>query len=108
MHFVFGLLLTYPLRELTLRSLHVHGFWSYAIPLVSVLSLSSSYEILEAWAARIVDPELGIAFVGAQGDAWDAQKDMSLALFGAVLSLSATAVYRARTGREPWQLLHPR
>ncbi len=104
-HFAFGLLLTYPLRELARRVLHVHGFWSYGIPLVAVLSLSSGYEILESWAARIVDPELGTAFVGTQGDEWDAQKDMSLALLGAVLCMAATAAYRARTGREPWGLL---
>ena len=107
-HLAFGLLLTYPVRELTLRRLHVHRAWSYGIPLVAVLSFSASYEILEGWAARIVDPELGLAFVGAQGDPWDAQKDMSLALLGALSCLTATAVYRARTGREPWGLLAPR
>jgi putative membrane protein len=104
-HFSFGLLLTYPIRELTRRALHVHGIWSYGISLMAVLAFSSGYEILEGWAARIVDPDLGIAFVGAQGDSWDAQKDMSLALLGALCCLAATAAYRARTGREPWGLL---
>lgn len=104
-HLAFGLLLTYPLRELTRRVLHVHGLWSYGIPLLALLALSGSYEMLEAAAARVVDPELGIAFVGAQGDAWDAQKDMELAVLGAVLSLSVTASYRTATGREPWGLL---
>jgi len=107
-HFAFGLLLTYPFRELTRRVLHAHGAWSYAIPLFATLSISAGYEILEALAARVVDPELGIAFVGAQGDPWDAQKDMALALWGALLCLAATAGYRARTGREPWGLLAPR
>lgn len=106
-HFAFGLLLTYPLRELTLRRLHVHGFASYAIPLAAALALSASYEIIESWTARIVDPDLGTAFLGTQGDEWDAQKDMSLALLGAVLCLVATALYRRRYGREPWVLLAP-
>lgn len=107
-HFAFGLLLTYPFRELTLRVLHVHGAWGYALPLFAGLSLSASYEMLEAMAARIVDPELGLAFVGAQGDPWDAQKDMALALLGTVLALAAIWAYRQRTDREPWEILAPR
>ncbi|MGH0028558.1 MAG: DUF2238 domain-containing protein [Myxococcota bacterium] len=106
-HFAFGLLMTYPLRELVLRVLHVHGFWSYGLPAASILSLSATYEILEALAARIFDPELGIAFVGAQGDEWDAQWDMGLALLGAAISLVSTALYRAWRGREPWSLGAP-
>lgn len=104
-HLAFGLLLVYPLRELARRVLHLHGGWAYAVPVLAVLSLSSGYEIVESWAARIVDPELGTAFVGTQGDEWDAQKDMSLALLGALLALFATALYRRRTGREPWMIL---
>ncbi len=68
------------------------------------VGLSSGYEIIESWAARIVDPELGTAFLGTQGDEWDAQKDMSLAFGGALLALALTALYRARTGHEPWRL----
>jgi putative membrane protein len=104
-HFTFGLLLVYPIREVARRVLHLHGAWSYAVPLLAALSLSSSYEIVESWAARLVDPDLGTAFLGTQGDEWDAQKDMSLALVGALLGLAATALYRRRTGREPWTIL---
>lgn len=104
-HFSFGLLLIYPIREVARRVLHLRGAWSYAVPLLAVLSLSSSYEIVESWAARIVDPQLGTAFLGTQGDEWDAQKDMSLALLGSLLGLAATALYRRRSGREPWTIL---
>ena len=38
--------------EMARRVLHVHGGWSYAIPLIAALSLSSGYEIVESWAAR--------------------------------------------------------
>jgi putative membrane protein len=107
-HFAFGLLLAYPLRELGLRVLHLRGGWSTAVPLLAIGSLSSAYEIVESWAARIVDPALGAAFLGVQGDPWDAQKDMTLALAGAVLALAAAALFRARRGREPWTLLAPR
>jgi putative membrane protein len=101
-HFAFGVLMTYPLREITLRRVHPYRAWSYVIPVLAVLSLSSLYEILEALAAMLTDPELGIAFVGAQGDVWDHQMDMALAFTGAVLSMSISAAFHRRWGREPY------
>ena len=106
-HFAFGLLLAYPFREISLRALHVHRGWSYVVPVLGVLSLSSGYEILEWWAARVVDPDVGIAFVGAQGDIWDGQKDMTLALGGALLAMACVAWWRRRTGHEPYLTLLP-
>ncbi|MEN8184184.1 MAG: DUF2238 domain-containing protein [Myxococcota bacterium] len=104
-HFAFGLLFAYPLRELSLRVLHVHRAWSYVVPVLALLALSSGYEILESWAARVVQPEIGLAFVGAQGDVWDGQKDMSLAFAGALLATAATAAYRRKVDHEPYQRL---
>lgn len=101
-HFSFGLLMGYPLREVALRGVHAHRIWSSVVPLLAVLAISSSYEIMEAWAARVVDPGVGMAFVGAQGDVWDGQKDMSLALLGAILAMAVTAVARRATGHEPY------
>jgi putative membrane protein len=101
-HLAFGLLCAYPLRELTLRAVHAHRIWSFVVPCLAVLSMSSVYEILESWAARVVDPSVGLAFVGAQGDVWDGQKDMTLALAGAVAAMVATARVRRTTGHEPY------
>lgn len=101
-HCAFGVLMTYPLREITLRRVHPYRAWSYVIPVLGVLALSSFYEILEAWAAMLSDPELGIAFVGAQGDVWDHQKDMVLAMGGAMFSMGASATLHRRWGREPY------
>jgi len=101
-HLVFGVLLAYPFREVTLRRVHAHRAWSYVLPCLAVLSFSSAYEILESWAARWVNPEIGVAFVGAQGDVWDGQKDMSLALGGAIFAMLCTARARRVTGHEPW------
>lgn len=106
-HLCFGLLMAYPIREVVRRVLHVHGGWSYVVPVLAVLALSSSYEILEAWAARIVDPSTGMAFVGAQGDLWDGQKDMSLALSGAIGAMLLTALCRRCLLREPYLLGRP-
>jgi putative membrane protein len=89
-HFAFGLLLTFPMRELAQRLLSLRRFWSYLIPLMAALSMSSAYEQIEAWVARIVSPDLGAAYLGTQGDEWDAQKDMDRAMTGALICLGVT------------------
>jgi putative membrane protein len=103
-HFFFGLLLTPPIQELVVRGLGARGAWGYILPVMLALSLSGGYEILEWWAAHIVDPDLGVAFLGTQGDEWDSQKDMSLALAGATLSMLLRALFasgRRHAGRAP-------
>jgi putative membrane protein len=86
LHLGFGLLLTRPIAELLAAPLAGHPLLRRALPISCVATASLVYELLEWGAAVIVDPELGIAFVGAQGDAWDAQKDMALALGGSLLA----------------------
>jgi putative membrane protein len=93
-HFAFGLLLAYPVREVFLRIAQVRGFWAYYLPLDVTLAFSALFEIIESWIARITSPELGNAYLGMQGDVWDAQKDMTAALIGGVLCMSATAIMR--------------
>jgi putative membrane protein len=51
------------------------------------LALSALFECIEALVVEAVNPELGMIFLGAQGDMWDAQKDMIVALYGAVLAM---------------------
>lgn len=86
-HFCFGLLLAYPVREVFMRLSITKGFWSYYFPLELVAAGSAIYEIIEWIAARNVDPAAGIAFLGSQGDIWDAQKDMFLAIVGAFIAM---------------------
>jgi putative membrane protein len=95
-HFAYGFLLTYPIRELLVRKAHVQRSWTYVIPVVTLLALSGFFEIVESWVAQIVSPELGDAYLGTQGDIWDAQKDMTAAFSGALLSMGFTAVWSAR------------
>jgi len=106
-HFAFGALLTYPMREIALRALRPRPLWSWLLPFFAALSASCAYELIEAWVAWVVSPELGTAYLGTQGDEWDAQRDMTCAFGGAVFALLATAVYRRATGREPWVLFAP-
>ena len=89
-HFAYGLLLAYPIREVLVRLAGVSGAWSYVLPVSATLAQSGLFELIEAVAATVVNPELGAAYLGMQGDEWDAQKDMAAALTGAVLMMSAT------------------
>ena len=89
-HFSFGLLLAYPMREILLHESGVKRAWSYFISINLILAFSAVYEVIEAIAAIIVSPELGTAYLGTQGDEWDAQKDTGLALAGAVVAMLVT------------------
>jgi len=86
-HFSFGLLLAYPMREVFVRITGARGFWGYYLPLDLVLAFSCLYELIEWIAARNVDPAAGLAFLGSQGDVWDAQKDMACAGVGALVAM---------------------
>lgn len=99
-HFAYGLLLMLPFRELLMLHAGVRGFWSYFLPIDLALSTSALYELIE-WAAAIVyGGDLGAAFLGTQGDEWDAHKDMALAALGALIAaLAVWGINRAR-GRD--------
>lgn len=89
-HFGYGLLLAYPMREVLVRLAGAQGIWSYYLPISATFAQSSLFELIEAVAASLVSPELGAAYLGTQGDEWDAQKDMGMALMGAVVTMSLT------------------
>jgi len=103
-HFSFGFLLAYPIREVFLRVAGARGFWGYYLPLDVTMSFSMLFELFE-WAAAVVfGGELGQAYLGTQGDVWDAHKDMALASLGAVISMGVVAAinwkYNRRFGEE--------
>ena len=103
-HFSFGLLLLQPAREVLMRVAGVRGFWSWCLPMTLVVSLSGLFEIVEAVVAWNVKPELEIAYLGTQGDVWDAQKDMALAVAGAALAILlalAVGLWRRPASRVP-------
>lgn len=95
-HFAFGLLLAPPFHEVLARAGRIRPGWSQLLTVCVVLSLSALYELVEAVVAMIVSPELGAAWLGAQGDEWDAQRDTGLALLGALLAMGLLRV-RQRT-----------
>lgn len=104
-HFSYGLLLAYPIREVFLRVANVRGFWGYLLPLDLTMSTSMLYELIEWGAALVVGGDLGAAYLGTQGDEWDAHKDMALASLGALITMCVTAainVYLQRDFAREW------
>jgi putative membrane protein len=95
-HFSFGLLLMRPMRELGFRNApHLGRFAKLYFSVAGIGLWSMAYEILEWLVAIIVDPAAGTAYLGTQGDVWDAQKDMACALVGALVA----ALFQYRDGR---------
>ena len=88
----FGLLLGYPIRELFCRVAGARGFWGYYLPLDLTMSFSMLYELIEWAAAELFGGDLGQAYLGTQGDIWDAHKDMALATLGALITMSVVAL----------------
>jgi len=60
----------------------------YLVPLLFIISVGAVYEMFEWWFAVTFGGDAGIAFLGSQGDIWDAQKDMLMDTLGAVLALT--------------------
>jgi len=99
-HFSYGFLLAYPAREVFVRVADARGFWGYVLPLDVVMSTSMLYELIEWTVAEVSGSELGAAYLGSQGDQWDAQKDMALATLGAALSLMIAALVHRSLDRD--------
>jgi putative membrane protein len=99
-HFAYGLLLTYPIREIFLRVAQVRGFWGYFLPLDVAMSTSLTYELIEWGASVVFGGDLGQSYLGTQGDVWDAHKDMALAALGALLAMVVTLIVNASLQRD--------
>ncbi|MCE2961665.1 MAG: DUF2238 domain-containing protein [Chitinophagales bacterium] len=87
-HFSFGFLLAYPMREAFISWFKFPTWVGWLLPIEITLSFSGMYELVEWAVADVFFPEQGMAYLGTQGDVWDAQKDMFLATLGAVLATS--------------------
>lgn len=110
-HFSFGFLLAYPVREVFMRLAHAKGVWGYFFPIDITFALSAIYEIIEWRTAANVDLSAGLAFLGSQGDIWDAQKDMLMAGIGALITMLIVFIINASLQKgfwkELWESLKP-
>jgi putative membrane protein len=99
-HFLFGLLMLRPIRELGFRTGHAPGPVARVYFTVAGVALwSLVYEVVEWAVASVADPAAGTAYLGTQGDQWDAEKDMALALLGGILAALDDARGTRRTVR---------
>lgn len=79
------------IRELLLRTSPLApGKWLFTIVLFTVLGVSATYEFIEWWAA-LAGGHAADEFLGTQGDPWDTQSDMFLALIGATVAITTLA-----------------
>lgn len=89
-HFMQGFVPALIAREILIRGHHVSGRRMTAFLCICVaMAISASYELIE-WAAALILGQGADEFLGTQGDPWDTQSDMFMALIG---SMSALAVF---------------
>ncbi len=99
-HFSFGFLLAYPMQDYFRNWFRWPNWVCWVLPVEITMSFSGAYELIEWAVADVFFPAQGAAYLGSQGDIWDAQKDMGLAFSGAVLSMILFRILskRARGG----------
>ncbi|MFN7552133.1 MAG: DUF2238 domain-containing protein [Pseudomonadota bacterium] len=97
-HFLYGALLMPATVELFRAKAPPSGVWEILMPVFFLMSHSVLYEMIEWLASEVFGGDLGQAYLGTQGDVWDAQKDMALAAAG---SLVARLALWAAESREP-------
>lgn len=86
-HFLYGILVAPTAIELLDARAPQRGMWRWLLPMFFMISHSSLYEVIEWVAAEVFGGDLGQAYLGTQGDEWDAEKDSALAALGAVLAV---------------------
>lgn len=96
-HFSYGLLMMPAVVELLQARGSLVGIWRNLLPVMFIMSNSELYEIIEWQAAMIFGGDLGQAYLGTQGDIWDAQKDSAMAAIGALIGICAYRFFTRRT-----------
>jgi putative membrane protein len=97
-HVALGVVPSLLTREILLRKTPLQrGGWLFFLVCCVVLAFAAFWELLEWWTAVLAAPDVGQAFLGSQGDIWDAQWDMLLALLGALVTLPLTAAAHDRS-----------
>ncbi len=95
-HFAYGLMMVPPTLELLDAKAPPVGVWRFVVPLFFLQAQAGLYELIEWLAAEVFGGELGQAYLGTQGDIWDAHKDMALAGLGTIIGLTLSFVTRRR------------
>lgn len=99
-HFCFGLLMFWTLREAAQQTMTLKSKWTDTAALLVIIAMSAFYEVIEWMTTKIVNSEAADVFLGTQGDFFDSQKDHGLAILGVLLSFSLAKILK-RLGRLP-------
>lgn len=95
-HFAQGFVPAMVAREILLRASPLgRGRWLAFLVVCVCLAISASYELIE-WAAAVILGQGAEAFLGTQGDPWDTQSDMAMALVGAICALALLSRWHDR------------
>lgn len=107
-HFLYGLCLAVPLEEAIRQRLATTSTAARFLGLNLILSTSAIYELIEWFAAVVFGGGTGVAYLGTQGDVWDAQADIGIAgvacslVYGfSYLSTFLKGKWAARDGTRP-------
>ena len=95
-HFMLGFLLAIPIKEILMQFVTASRRWMNFLTAAIVLAIGAFYELIEWWVSVLATPDLGDKFLGTQGDIWDTQWDMFLALIGAVVTLAIFGKWHER------------
>lgn len=85
-HFTVGFYAFAVAELLYVRRLVTHNFLLFTYPIFVIATVAMTYEIIEWIYAASSNPEAGLAYLGSQGDIWDAQKDILADTLGAILA----------------------
>ena len=108
-HFAFGFFPVLIVREVLLRKTKLErGGWLVFLLLSVIMGAAAVYELFEWWMALVLDPAGGDAFLGTQGDVWDAQSDMFFAGLGATVALVTLSRTHDRSMARLFATLGPR
>ena len=95
-HFGQGFVPALVVREFVIRKQLINGyFWQWFFVVAFCLAVSAGYELIEWWLALVLEIEADI-FLATQGDPWDTQSDMFMALLGASLAMLTLSRYQDR------------
>lgn len=87
-HVALGVFPAFLTREILLWKTPLRrGGWLFFLTVSVVFAFAAFWELLEWWTTVLVASDVGQAFLGSQGDVWDAQWDMFMALLGSIVAL---------------------
>ena len=93
-HFSFGFLMVYPLCDYLIYHYQLSKKHLFLITNMIIFSLATIFELIEWGVAAFTDSSTGETYVATQGDPWDAQKDIILAVIGSVVFLNFYTIYK--------------